>query len=193
MSVAEIFIPRKVWTRVEAEKIDPALAESLELVNGELIDRMGKKVPHVFWTMTLARWLRQQFGEEFVRTEAPIDVSPEDNPLNEPEPDITVTTRPLTITDLQNPKPCDVRLVVEISDTTFELDRKVKAPLYARAGIPECWVVDVRNITAPRLLLHQDPQKGSYQSVETFGCTAHLRVLGGQFLCLANLIESGKV
>lgn len=42
MSATEIFVPRKVWTREETKKIDPVLAESLELINGELIDKMAK-------------------------------------------------------------------------------------------------------------------------------------------------------
>lgn len=138
--------------------------------------------------MRLAHWLRQQFGEEFVRTEDPIEVSPEDQRLSEPEPDIVVTVQPVTLAEDHNPLPSAVRLVVEISDSTFEYDRKVKARLYARAGIRQYWVVDVRNSTAPRLLLHHDPQQGSYQSVETFLHTSHLLVLDGRSLCLQNLI-----
>ncbi len=42
------------------------------------------------------------------------------------------------------PGPDDVLLIVEVSDTTLCYDRDVKLPLYARAGIPGIWIVDVR-------------------------------------------------
>ncbi len=64
-----------------------------------------------------------------------------------------------------NPQPSDVRLVVEISDSTLGFDLKVKAPLYARAGIPEYWVVD---IAGKRVIVHRDPSGGAYTSVEAY-------------------------
>ncbi len=188
MSAADIYLPRKLWTRADVEKIDPAMAETLELIKGELIDRMGKKPPHVLWKMRLAKWLRQQFGEDCVRTEDPIDVAPEDNPTNEPEPDIAVTDQPISVTGGINPKPADLRLVVEVSDTTYQLDRKVKADLYARAGIREYWIVDVRVPGTPRLLIHREPQTGSYRVVNTYPLAATIEVLDGKRLCLQHLL-----
>jgi hypothetical protein len=44
---------------------------------------------------------------------------------------------------VQAPRPGDLRLAVEISDTTLGFDLTTKAELYARAGIVEYWVVDV--------------------------------------------------
>lgn len=43
-------------------------------------------------------------------------------------------------------------------------DRRVKIPLYARAGIPEVWVLDVR---ARRIYLHRDPSPDGYRTVHT--------------------------
>lgn len=60
--------PRKVWTRADMELLDPALAETLELVGGEVIDRMGKKPPHTFWKNEIRDWLQVQFGNVFVRS-----------------------------------------------------------------------------------------------------------------------------
>ena len=103
VSAAEAQFPRKVWTRKDVERIDPILAETLELVNGELIDQMGKRPPHVYWTDEIRDWLQEQFGSEFVRSEHPIDVSPEDNPTNEPEPDLAVTVKSRRETRAANP------------------------------------------------------------------------------------------
>ena len=188
MSAADIHIPRKLWTRVEVKKIDPVLAESLELIHGDLIDTMGKKPPHVYWKHALFDWLSKQFGFEYVRSEDPIDVSPEDNSTNEPEPDLAVTKQSIRVTRGVNPKPADLRLVVEVSDTTYDLDRKVKACLYDRAGIEEYWIVDIRKTEAPRLLVHREPQDGSYRVLNTYSHTAVAEVLSGRRLCLKDLL-----
>ena len=66
---------------------------------------------------------------------------------------------------MANPQPDDLRLVVEISDTTLGFDLKTKADLYARAGIVEYWVFDV---SGRRLIVHRDPQAGRYRSVEVY-------------------------
>ena len=186
MSAADqIAIPRKVWTRAEVDRL--SLDDlHLELVNGELIDRMGKKPPHVYWKSNLRDWLIEQFGAKYVRTEDPIDVAPEDNPTSEPEPDIVVTNQSRKVTRGANPKPEDLRLVVEVSDSTYDYDRTIKAALYARAGIQEYWVVDVRIPDAPRLVVHREPKAGSY-STTAFSHTDNIPV-NGITLCLNDLL-----
>jgi Uma2 family endonuclease len=104
------------------------------------------------------------FGEQFIETEPSIDVAPEDNPTSEPDPDIIVLARP-TWEFASNPTPSDIRLLVEVSDTTKRFDSKTKALLYARAGIGEYWVVDVK---AKKLIVHRSPAAGTYQSIETY-------------------------
>jgi len=82
-------------------------------------------------------WLVRTFGEQFVNPEAPLDVAPEDNPSNEPEPDLVVLTKPSREFRDANPRPADLCLVVEISGSTLGFDLTTKADLYARAGIIE--------------------------------------------------------
>jgi Uma2 family endonuclease len=150
------------------------LDQRLELIDGELINKMGKNRPHVIHLNRLAAWLRRQFGEEFVNQAAPTDVAPEDNPTNEPEPDIIVLRRPESEIRRGNPQPQDVALAVEVSDSTLAFDRSAKARLYARAGIAEYWVLD---INGRRMLVHRDPQGGAYQSVVAYGETEKISPL----------------
>lgn len=159
--------PRKRWTRVEYENLSAEAVdhERLELVDGELISKMGKKRPHVNSLALLHAWLAQVFGVRFVNQEAPIDVAPEDNPSNEPEPDIIVMNRDLSHFQSSNPGPADLALVVEIASTTLGFDLNTKARLYARAGIAEYWVLDV---TGRRMIVHRDPQKGQYGNVAAY-------------------------
>ena len=72
---------------VALEASSSPVREHLELVHGELISKIGKKRPHVNALVAVQAWLVRTFGEQFVNPEAPIDVAPEDNPTNEPEPD----------------------------------------------------------------------------------------------------------
>jgi Uma2 family endonuclease len=160
--------PRKRWTRTECATLESSGLwdqQRLELVHGELISKMGKKRPHVIALVAVQAWLVRTFGEQFVNPAAPIDVAPEDNPSNEPEPDLLVLAKPSREFRDANPRPADLRLVVEISDSTLGFDLTTKAELYARSGIVEYWVVDV---AARRLIVHREPREGLYGSVTAY-------------------------
>jgi Uma2 family endonuclease len=140
-------------------------AEKLELVDGELISKMGKSRPHVKAFTLMHFWLLETFGKQFVNAEAPIDVNPADNVRNEPEPDLIVLKRESSSFD-SNPQPEDLELVVEIGDSMLRFDLTTKAALYAQAAIAEYWVLDVAN---RRLIAHRNPVSGKYSSVVAYG------------------------
>jgi Uma2 family endonuclease len=162
--------PRKRWTRAECERLE-ALGifeqQHLELIEGELIDKMGKNRPHVGAATLLLIWLSQVFGGRLVSAEAPIDVAPEDNPSNQPEPDLIVVTAEYAATRFWTaaPQPSDLDLVVEIADSSLPFDLMTKAALYARAGIVEYWVLDV---IGRHLIVHRNPENGQYASVTSY-------------------------
>jgi Uma2 family endonuclease len=160
--------PRKRWTRAECRVLDSIglwESERLELIEGDLIDKMGKKRPHVNVMIFVMEWLAGVFGAPYVTPEAPIDVSPEDNPTSEPEPDLAVLAQPCLVYEDANPGPSDLLLIVEISDTTLAFDLGIKARLYARAGIAEYWVVDV---AGRRIVVHRTPRDGVYGNVASY-------------------------
>jgi Uma2 family endonuclease len=64
-----------------------------------------------------------------------------------------------------HPKPRQVQLLIEVADTTFAFDTKVKAPLYAKAGIRELWVIDLKK---QRVLVYTQPRAGEYARVRTY-------------------------
>ncbi len=166
---------RKVWTRTECDLLDQAGVidqQRLELVEGELINKMGKKRPQVNALGLMMGWLNKVFGDRFILQEAPIDVFPEDNPTNEPEPEAVVLKRPFPEFLKANPKPQDLNLVIEVADTSLYFDLTKKAELYARAEIIEYWVLDVSE--RRRMFVHREPRDGKYQSVKEY--TAQERV-----------------
>ena len=65
-----------------------------------------------------------------------------------------------------HPKPDSIHLIIEVSDTTIDYDRNQKLSAYARAGIPEFWIVsrDDRRIEA-----YTEPSEGTYSKVRHVG------------------------
>lgn len=162
--------PRKRWTRAEYERAEAAGVfdrQHLELIAGELIDKRGKNRPHGASAGLLIAWLMQVFGGRRVNVEVPIDVSPEDNPTNQPEPDVVLFTREYSESRswTATPQPRDVEPVIEIADASLAFDLTVKASLYARAGVAEYWVLD---IIGRRMLVHRQPEAGQYATVRSY-------------------------
>lgn len=163
-TLRELEISHKRWTRDEARTlVDIGFpnAEKLELIDGELIERMGKKHLHNFWQNLIHAWLQRTFGSEYVQMEPSIYVSPEDNLRNEPEPDLIVTAQSIRAYQ-DNVTAPEIRLLIEIADSTVNFDLHQKAALYARAGIADYWVVD---IPGQLVHVHRIPRHGSYTSV----------------------------
>ncbi|MEP7352638.1 MAG: Uma2 family endonuclease [Acidobacteriota bacterium] len=170
--------PRKKWTRAECSVLDESeilVGQRLELIDGELLNKMGKNRPHVICTMYLTGLLIQIFGVRFIQLESPIDIAPEDNPTSEPEPDIVVLKRELSEFCKSNPQPDDIHLLVEVSDSTLYFDLTTKASLYAQAGIADFWILD---ITGRRMIVHREPQNGKYASVMAYSEQESVTPLG---------------
>jgi len=78
---------------------------------------------------------------------------------SEPEPDLALLRPRPDFYAEAHPGPADLLLVVEMADSSLGFDRAVKLPLYARAGVPEVWVLDV----ADRCLeIHRAPSEITY-------------------------------
>lgn len=164
-----------IWTRKDCESFvaSGVLNYRFELVEGEIISKMGQNLPHrIAITFTMS-WLIATFGQDFVQSQATIDVLPEDNPTSEPEPDLAVTNVSLPQMAAQNPKQNpsrkQIRLLIEVSDTTLNYDLTVKAGLYARAEIPEYWILD---LNARELHILRQPAQGAYRQTTTHIATA---------------------
>jgi Uma2 family endonuclease len=138
--------------------------ERLELIDGELIQKMVKNNPHVMTVRWLHQWLVAAFGYGRIQKEDPIDVAPEDNEGSEPEPDLTVLRAPRGAYR-SNPGPPDILLVIEVADSTRSFDLSKKADLYARAGIPDYWVFDTNQ---REVIVHGEPGHGKYSSVSVY-------------------------
>ena len=158
---------RALWTRESIRRaaslgfLDP---ERYELLDGELIEKM-KNRRHTITLRRVRQALLAFFAEEYLQSEAPIDVAPYENETNAPEPDLVVLTRPGEAFLDTNPGPAGIALVIEVADSTLRRDLGRKAVRYARAGIVEYWVVDVES---RRVIVHREPNPdGEWGSVIT--------------------------
>ncbi|RYG33371.1 Uma2 family endonuclease [bacterium] len=140
--------PTKRWTAAEVERLIALGAidhpERYELLNGELKEKMGQNLPHIAGIAGTVEALRAVFGGAFyVATQCPI----KGDPHSEPEPDAAVYRGDLREFQRVGPRLQNLALVIEISDTSLLDDREEKAAIYARFGVPEYWIVNVRERT----------------------------------------------
>jgi Uma2 family endonuclease len=136
--------------------------ERVELVCGEVIEMSPIGERHAACVDALSELLRERLRRSVnVRVQNPVQL----DDYSEPQPDIAVLKRRDDFYRHAHPRPEDVLVVVEVSDTTPEYDRKVKVPLYARAGIRETWVV---NLPEERIEVYADPAAGDYQTVNSY-------------------------
>jgi hypothetical protein len=145
--------------------------ERLELIAGHIMVREPIGSRHAATVDRLNRLWTSRLGERvIVRVQNPL-VMPRD--ASEVQPDVMLLAPRLDFYSASHPTPADVLLLVEVADTSLLLDRRVKMPLYARAGVREAWLCD---LTSRRIHVHQHPTAGRYESVRTFTGTQPLSV-----------------
>jgi len=130
----------------------------VELIKGEIIEMSPMKSPHWAGVVLVDQALHSIFESGYVvSTQLPLKL--EDG--TEPEPDLAII--PGQVRDYLTNLPHTASLIVEVADSTLATDRSVKGALYASAGIPEYWIV---NINDRVLEVRRVPADGRYESVE---------------------------
>lgn len=134
--------------------------DRVELIEGEIVDMSPIGVRHARCVDRLNMLLSSILsGKAIVRVQSPIHLDEH----SEPQPDLTLLRLRDYSHDDQHPRPEDVLLLIEVSDTTLTIDQKAKLPLYARASIPEVWIV---NLQQDRVEVYADPERGAYKMVQ---------------------------
>jgi len=93
---ARVDPPRKRWTRAECDVLCSSGivdCQRLELIEGDVIVKERHDPPHMYVASMLYQWAWAAFGGDVVIPYAPINVAPEDNRFNAPEPDLIVLDR----------------------------------------------------------------------------------------------------
>jgi Uma2 family endonuclease len=140
-----MLVPRatKLMSRLEYDRLverGVLVGEPIELLRGRLVTVMPQGVRHHNLVAWLGRELTLALGRDYmVHQQMPLAATDD----SEPEPDIAVTRGELD----SRSHPSTALLVIEVADSSLATDREDKAPIYAQAGVPEYWIVDVNTAT----------------------------------------------
>lgn len=142
--------------------------ERVQLLEGELVSMPPQGVPHSSVVEALTeRLVPALVGRARVRVQLPYGAGP----LSEPEPDLAV----LPADEPRDRHPERALLVVEVADSSLRLDLVRKARIYAGAGVPEYWVVDVGHEVVH---VHRTPVGDGYADVQQVGRHDELEAVG---------------
>lgn len=131
----------------------------VELLDGRIIDMSPIGPFHGGITKSLnLHFTEQARGRWITAVQDPVRL----DDYSEPQPDLMLLKKIPDFYRTRHPRPEDVYLLIEISDTSLELDRDEKLPVYARAGISEVWIV---NLIERAIEVYREPNFTSYGSV----------------------------
>lgn len=124
--------------------------DPIELLNGWLVPKMTKNPPHRLTTGLVRVALERLIPEGlYVDTQEPITLT-----ASEPEPDVSVIRGHRREYLDRHPNPSEVAMVVEVADASVDRDEVFKKWLYAEAGMPVYWIV---NLVEQRIEVYTDP------------------------------------
>ncbi len=132
--------------------------QRLELLHGEIVEMSPIGIRHAAAVDRLTDLFSVVNRHCIVRSQNPIQLSD----ISLPQPDVALLRRREDFYANAYPGPADVLLLVEVADTSLAYDRDVKVPLYAQAGIPEVWLLDLNK---RELAVYRSPVNGKYTEV----------------------------
>ena len=144
--------------------------DRVELLDGVIVDMAPENPPHALVSARLARFFILGLAENpalLVKVGSALALRPRSLPM----PDVAVYDA-ADVTWRAHPQ--QAHLVVEVSDTSLRKDGTQKARIYAAAGVPEYWIVDLVKL---HVHVHRDPREDSYDSIRTMHPPDELQAL----------------
>jgi len=182
------------WTRAEYDRlIDEGVFqpdERLELLAGHLVVREPQGTPHATGIRLVTRALHEVFGHDIWIVDMQLPVALDEE--SEPEPDVTVTAGGPR--DFLPSHPARPVLIVEVAEASLALDREEKGSLYARARVPEYWILNLRDRALEVYREpHPDPSaphRWAYRSRQNLAAEEHVTPLAAPSarVAIANLL-----
>ena len=138
--------------------------ERVQLIEGEILVMSPVGTRHA-WGVDLLNHefsvLGKPTGRAFLRVQNPLAIWE----ISDPEPDFQLLVYREGGYARRAPRPEDVLLAVEVSDSTLNYDINVKLPMYAKAGVPETWIMNLREDVIDS---HSDPSPDGYRTTRRY-------------------------
>jgi Uma2 family endonuclease len=135
----------------------------VELIDGDVVQMPPIGSHHNGSVIGLDELLRELLGRRVsISVQGPLEL----RQYGTPQPDLLILRRRDDHYRSANPTAADALLVIEVSESTLAYDRDTKAPMYARAGIADYWIV---NLMDSQILVYREPVDGVYRSVQALG------------------------
>lgn len=116
--------------------------DRVELLGGQVVALSPIGRDHAGCVDFLSNTLSRMLGDDtIVRCQNPLRL----DRRSEPQPDLALLRPRDDFYRSRHPGPADTYLVIEVADSSLEYDRDIKLQFYARATIPEVWIVDLSN------------------------------------------------
>jgi Uma2 family endonuclease len=166
--IAAQALPRKRFSREEVDEMLQAglfAGQRYELIDGDLIDKTGQNPPHGASIVKIQEWLASFIEIGRIRVQLSMEAARKDRKWTIPEPDVAVLAGKKPDYEQRHPRGDEMLLVIEVSDTTVKFELTRKAVLYARAGVPEYWVL---NLPRRQLVVHRQPDGAEYRSIRIY-------------------------
>jgi Uma2 family endonuclease len=137
--------------------------DRVELLEGQIVEMVPQNPPHASRIDDGGDYLKALFAQRAkVRVKLPVTLAPG----SEPEPDFAIVRPDPNRYRDRHPGPQDILLLIEVADATLTRDRTHKAAIYAKAGIPEYWIID---LPQRQMIALQNPQDNTYQQEQILG------------------------
>jgi len=136
--------------------------DRVELIRGEILDLSPFNPPHCALVDRTTRVMGRVVGDRAIFQ---IQGSVRLDLWGEPQPDFALLMPVDDFYISRHPGPQDVFLVMEVSDSSLQYDSEIKARLYADTGVPEHWILDIKNIC---LFANSDINENTYSTVRQY-------------------------
>lgn len=136
--------------------------DRVELLDGDILQMSPIGPLHAAIVKRINTLLgKTPLGQLIVSVQDPIQLSD----LSEPQPDIAILKYRSDYYGSTHPRPEDILLLIEVSDTSLEYDKKNKLPRYADSYIVEVWIIDIEN---QQIEQYSNPANGSYRTKQSW-------------------------
>ncbi len=162
--------------------------DRVELLDGVIVAEPPMDPPHASGITYVTKALMGAVGDRaVVRVQAPFIA----NPFSVPEPDAAVV--PGEVSDYLDRHPSEAFLVVEVSDSSLPQDRLSKSRIYAGAGVPDYWILNLRN-GCVEVFRAPDPEQRVYgaRAVARSGERLELVALPGASVAVDDLLPQRR-